>query len=68
MASVGFLTSLSIKIQLKLIVWQRNQIVHEADINPEYAGVLPWNIEDILVNEAIDFIEQVAEAIYHVVY
>jgi len=52
-----------IKTQQNLIVDRRNCIAHEADIDPSYTGSR-WTINDAMVDEAIDFIERVAEAIY----
>ena len=58
--------------RLKLIVQRRNKIAHEADIMPDYAGqiihsALRSPIDPSMVDDAIDFIEQVAEAIYALV-
>ena len=52
-----------IKLQLSLIVDRRNKIAHEADINPTFALGDRWNIDEFLVNDAIDFIEEIVEAI-----
>ena len=54
-----------VKDQLKLIVDRRNKIAHEADLDPTYPGVR-WPIDAALVNGAVDFIEQVCEAIHRV--
>ena len=51
---------------LGLIVIRRNQIAHESDINPSYPH-LRWPIDELTLNEAVDFIERIAEAIYSVV-
>lgn len=59
-----------VKKHLTLIIDRRNKIAHEADINPTIGPGRPnnlWPIDEILVDKAIDFIEQVAEAIYAVV-
>jgi RiboL-PSP-HEPN len=51
--------------RLNLIIDRRNKIAHEADMDPTFPG-LRWPINDILVDQSIDFIEEVAEAIYRV--
>ena len=54
-----------VKTQLNLIVDRRNKIAHEADIDP----ILPsrrWPIDEIVVDDAIHFIEQIAETIYQI--
>ena len=61
-----------IKERLKLIVQRRNNIAHEADIMPDYAGQIVYSdlrspIDLDMVDDAIDFIEQVALVIYVVV-
>ena len=53
----------SIKQQLSLIVDRRNKIAHEADIDPTLSIGNRWPIDELLVNEAVDFIEQVVESI-----
>jgi hypothetical protein len=55
-----------IKEQLRLIVDRRNKIAHEADISPAYLGGYCWPIDELLVNEAVDFIEQVVESIHNI--
>ena len=57
-------TSDDVKQQLTLIVNRRNQIAHEADIDPSFGT--RWPIDEILVNESVGFIEQLAETIYKV--
>jgi hypothetical protein len=57
--------SQDVKRQLNLIVGRRNQIAHEADINPTFPGER-WPIDEALVDDAISFIEQIAETIYQV--
>jgi len=57
-------TSDDVKQQLTLIVNRRNQIAHEADIDPSFGT--RWPIDEILLNESVDFIEQLAETIYEV--
>lgn len=53
-----------IKQQLILIVDRRNKIAHEADIDPTFNIGNRWNIDEFLVNDAVDFIEQVVESIH----
>ncbi len=55
-----------IKQRLSAIVDRRNKIAHEADINPTFGIGSRWNIDEILVNDAVDFIEQVVESIHQV--
>ena len=57
---------------MTLIVQRRNKIAHEADIMPDYAGQVAYSdlrspIDKNMVDDAITFIEQVAEAIYDLV-
>lgn len=54
-----------IRETLRVIINRRNQIAHEADMDPSYPGVR-WPIDEQMVDESIDFIEQIAEAIYAV--
>ena len=55
-----------IKQQLSLIVDRRNKIAHEADIDPSYPIGDRWPIDELLVNEAVDFLEQVVESIHNI--
>ncbi len=55
-----------IKQQLSSIVVRRNKIAHEADIDPTFNLGNRWPIDEVLVNEAVDFIEQVVESIHQV--
>ncbi|MFH7028833.1 MAG: HEPN domain-containing protein [Heteroscytonema crispum UTEX LB 1556] len=55
-----------IKQQLSLIVDRRNKIAHEADIDPTFNIGDRWNIDELLVNDAVDFIEQVVESIHQI--
>ncbi len=59
-------TSQNVRVQLGLIVSRRNQIAHEADMDPSYAGRL-WPIDFGMVDEAVTFMEQLAETIYSIV-
>jgi RiboL-PSP-HEPN len=61
------ISSKDIKQQLSAIVDRRNKIAHEADINPTFGIGSRWNIDEILVGEAVDFIEQIVEAIHQVI-
>jgi len=54
-----------LKTQLDTIVDRRNQIVHEADMVPSSPGNR-WEIEEIMVENAIDFIEKLADTIYDI--
>ena len=54
---------------LSLIVQRRNKIAHEADIVPDIAGQIAYSnfrspIDEGMVQDAINFIEQVSETIY----
>ena len=51
------------KRQLQLIIDRRNKIAHEADIDTSAPNTL-WPINNTMVDDAIHFIEQVAEAIF----
>ena len=55
-----------IKQQLTFIVDRRNKIAHEADIDPTYNIGNRWPIDDILVYEAVDFVEDVVENIHQI--
>ena len=55
-----------VKEQLNIIIDRRNKIAHEADNIPLVPGAR-WPIDVTLINNAIDFIEQLAETIYQVV-
>jgi hypothetical protein len=55
----------SAKIRLNLIVDRRNKIAHEADMDPSSPGAR-WPIDEVLVQNAIDDLVQIADAIYHV--
>lgn len=55
-----------IKRQLELIVDRRNKIAHESDMDPSFPGSR-WPINRPLVDDAISFIEQIAEAIFDVI-
>ena len=61
-------TSKDVRDRLRLVVDRRNKIVHEADSNPTYGqiGIL-WPLNSTQTDEAVTFIEDVAEAIHTVV-
>ena len=61
-------TQKDVKDRLNLIIDRRNQIAHEFDMQPALGVSNIRNpIDRILVNDAVDFIEKVANAIYKVV-
>jgi len=51
-----------IKLRLKLLVERRNKIAHEADLDPSFPGIR-WPITPAMVEESIDFISRLCEAI-----
>jgi hypothetical protein len=55
----------AVKARLDMIVERRNKIAHEADMDPTNPG-LQWPIDGVLVRDALDYIEHVAEGIYAV--
>jgi RiboL-PSP-HEPN len=55
-----------VKQQLSVIVDRRNKIAHEADIDPTFGIGSRWYIDEILVNDAVNFIEQVVESIHQI--
>ena len=55
--------SQDVKEQLNFIVDRRNKIVHEADMDPTPYDTR-WPIDEVLVDDAINFIEQIVETIY----
>ena len=62
------LTDQDVKNRLRVIVNRRNQIVHEADLDPSYPGIgNRWPISPTDVTGALDFIQNVCEAIHTVV-
>lgn len=56
-----------VKQQLIAIVDRRNKIAHEADIDPTFGIGSRWNIDEILVNDAVNFIEEVVESIHQTI-
>ncbi len=55
----------SVKTQLAAIADRRNKIAHEADMDPTNPGYR-WPIDELLVREALDYIDKVAHAIFRV--
>ncbi|WP_448601864.1 HEPN domain-containing protein [Thermoleptolyngbya sp.] len=55
-----------IKQELNSIVDRRNKIAHEADIDPTFNIGSRWNIDEVLVSDAVDFIERLVENIHKV--
>ena len=55
-----------IKQQLNSIVDRRNKIAHEADIDPTFNIGSRWNIDEVLVGDAVNFIEMLVECIHQV--
>ena len=52
-----------VRQQLNFIADRRNKIVHEADMDPTPYDTR-WPIDEALVDDAINFIEQIAETIH----
>lgn len=62
------LSDQEVKSRLRVIVNRRNQITHEADIDPSYPETgNRWPISSSDVTSAVDFIQHVCEAIHSVV-
>lgn len=53
------------KLRLRVVVDRRNQIAHEADMDPANPG-FRWPISDALVAESLENIAKAAEAIFKV--
>lgn len=51
---------------LAMIINRRNQIAHEADMNPSFPSSR-WPIDHRIVTDSVDFIDRVAQAIHDVV-
>ena len=61
------LSAQDVKNRLLTIVKRRNQIVHEADLIPDYPGTITrWPISPANVTSTLDFIQDVCEAIHTV--
>lgn len=54
-----------IKARLELIIDRRNKIAHEADMDPTNPG-FRWPINSVLAHDALDTLDQIAEAIFKV--
>ncbi len=68
-SSVGHSLGMSeqdVRKQLRFIVDRRNKIAHEADLDPASFGDR-WPIDTLMVDETVEFIERVGEAIFAVV-
>jgi RiboL-PSP-HEPN len=55
-----------IKQQLNSIVDRRNKIAHEADIDPTFNIGSRWSIDEVLVGDAVDFINQLVDSIHQI--
>jgi len=55
-----------IKQELSAVVDRRNKIAHEADIDPTFGIGSRWYIDEIQVNNAVNFVEQVVESIHQI--
>lgn len=55
-----------VTLQLDLIVNRRNQIAHEADVDPTYPD-RRWPIDDMLVNNSIQHIVNICNAIFQTI-
>ncbi|MGG6264869.1 HEPN domain-containing protein [Leptolyngbya sp. AN03gr2] len=60
-------TAKDIKQQLNSIVDRRNKIAHEADIDPTFNIGNRWFIDEVLVGDAVNFVEQVVDSIHQVI-
>ena len=59
------MASQDVKEKLNLIVDRRNKIAHEADMDATLPGSR-WSIDETWVDDAVNFIEQIAETIYDI--
>jgi hypothetical protein len=59
------MTSRAVRAQLGAIIDRRNKIAHEADMDPTNPGYR-WPINEVLVQDATDFIARIAQAIFTV--
>ena len=61
-------TSRDVRDRIRLVVDRRNKIVHEADSNPTYGQIgMLWTLTATQTDDAVAFIESVAEAVHAVV-
>lgn len=65
-AKIINLPAKDIKQQLTVIVDRRNKIAHEADIDPTLNLGNRWNIDEIMVNDAVNFIKLVVDSIHQI--
>jgi hypothetical protein len=61
-AALG-IPAMQVKQEMKAIVRRRNQIAHEADLDPSYPGTL-WPINATDVRTAVGLIERIVESIH----
>lgn len=62
------LTVQDVKTRLQLIVERRNKITHEADLDPSYSGIgTRWPISCNDTTQAVEFIQNLCEAIHSIV-
>jgi hypothetical protein len=54
-----------IRAELNIIIDRRDKIAHEADMIPNYPGNR-WPINESMVNDAVNYIEKIANSIYEV--
>ncbi|BAZ80312.1 hypothetical protein NIES73_15630 [Sphaerospermopsis kisseleviana NIES-73] len=47
-------------------MYRRNKIAHEADIDPTFGLENRWTIDELMVGDAVDFIEPVVESIHQI--
>ncbi len=59
-------TAKDVKKELSIIVGRRNKIAHEADINPTQGLGDRWGINEVDVNDAVDFLEKVVQSIHSI--
>jgi hypothetical protein len=52
----------AVKAELKTVIDRRNKIAHEADLDPTQPG-RRWPMSDALAKDAVDYVEQVVQAI-----
>jgi hypothetical protein len=58
-------TSRDVRDRVRLVVDRRNKIVHEADSNPAYGQIgMLWPLTATQADNAVGFIESVAEAVH----
>ena len=55
-----------VKRRVRLIVHRRNQIAHEADLDPTNPG-FRWPIDSSMASDSIDFIDSLGRSIFNVI-